>query len=103
MAAWEVLALCAEASGALSPWLTTWEAALTHPMAVQRLAEAVARWEDDLLADELPWDAWEDEEDKLAELTAWLVRHAPAWPRAHGAREDVLYQIRLPGHTDNDR
>ena len=41
----EVFALCAEASGTLSPWLRTWEA-LTHPMADQRLAEAVARWDD---------------------------------------------------------
>lgn len=96
VAACEVFALCVEASGTLSPWLKTWEA-LTHPMADQRLAEAVARWEDDLLGDELPWDALEDKEDKLAELTAWLVRHAPARLRAHGASEEVLHRIRLLG------
>ena len=96
VAAYEVLALCTEASGTLSPWLKTWEA-LTRPTAGQRLAEAVARWEDDLLRDELPWDALEDKEGKLAELTAWLVRHAPARLRAHGASEEVLHRIRLPG------
>jgi hypothetical protein len=77
VAAYEVLALCAEASGTLSPWLETWEA-LALPTADQRLAEAVARWEARLLRDELPWDALENKEDKLAELTAWLTRHAPA-------------------------
>jgi hypothetical protein len=85
VAAYEVLALCVEASGTLSPWLKTWEA-LTHPMAGQCLAEAVARWEGDLLRDELPWDALENQEDKLAELSAWLVRHAPA---GSGLRESL--------------
>jgi hypothetical protein len=102
VAACEVLALCAEASGTLSPWLKTWEA-LTHPTASQRLAEAVARWEDDLLRDELPWDALEDKEDKLAELTAWLVRHALARLRAHGASEEILHRIRLLGLSDPAR
>lgn len=99
VAACEVLALCVEASGALSPWLKAWEA-LTHPVAGQRLAEAAARWEDDLLRGELPWDALEDnedKEDKFAELTAWVVRHAPARLRAHGASEEVLHRIRLLG------
>jgi hypothetical protein len=94
--AYDVLVLCAEASATLSPWLNTWEA-LTHPMADQRLAETVAHWEYDLLGDQLPWDAWEDEEETLAELTAWLVRHAPARLRAHGVPEELLHRIRLLG------
>jgi hypothetical protein len=96
VAAYEVLALCAEASGTLSPWLRTWEA-LTLPTADQRLAEAIARWQDDLLRDELPWGAREDEEDKLAMLAAWLVRHAPARLQALGVSEEVHHRIRLLG------
>ena len=96
MPAYEVLALSAEASATLSPWLNTW-AALTHPVADQRLAEAAAHWEYDLLGDRLPWETWEDEEETRAELTAWLVRHAPARLRAHGVPEELLHRIRLLG------
>ncbi|MFC7641365.1 hypothetical protein ACFQX6_10545 [Streptosporangium lutulentum] len=41
-------------------------------MADQRLAEAIAHGEYDLLGDELPWDAreWEGEEETCAELMA---------------------------------
>ena len=94
--AYEVFAFCAEASGSLSSWLDTWEV-LTHPTADQRMAEAVARWEDDLLRDRLPWDAWENEDETLAELTAWLVRHAPARLWAHGVSKELLHRIRLLG------
>ncbi|MEV1244813.1 hypothetical protein ACIBO2_41440 [Nonomuraea sp. NPDC050022] len=80
----EVLVLCTEASGTLDPWLAAWEA-VAHPVADQRLAEAVAHWESDLPADRLPWDAWDEEEDKRAKLSAWLARHAPARLRAYGA------------------
>jgi hypothetical protein len=96
----EVLALCVEASGTLSPWLKTWETIITHPTAGERLAEAVARWEGDLLRDELPWDALEDEESKVAELSAWLARHAPGRLRAPGPCVEVPRQIRLPGLSD---
>jgi hypothetical protein len=91
---YEVLAVCAEASAALCPWLASWEA-LTRPVADQRLAEAVAYWEYDLLGDQLPWDAWNDEEDMRAALTAWLVRHAPGRLRTHGASEQLLHRVRL--------
>ena len=76
VAACEVFAPWVEASGTLSPWLKIREA-LIHPMADQRLAEAVARWVDDLLGDELPWDTLENQGDKLAGLTAWLVPPGP--------------------------
>jgi hypothetical protein len=92
--AYEVLALCAEASATLGPWLASWEA-LTHPVADQRLAEAVTHWEYDLLGDQLPWDTWNNEEDTRAELTAWLVRHAPGRLRTHGAPEWLLHRVRL--------
>ncbi|WP_395365622.1 hypothetical protein ACHGLA_32165 [Streptomyces sp. YH02] len=98
----DLLVLIAEASGTLSPWLDAWEA-LSGPVADGHLAAAADRWEYDLLGDQLPWSAWEDEEGMRAELTAWLVRHAPARLRAHGAPEDLLHRIRLLGVTGPDR
>ncbi|MCZ4122811.1 hypothetical protein [Streptomyces sp. H39-S7] len=100
--AYEVLILGAEASGALSPWLRTWEA-MTGPAADQHLVEAATRWECDLLNDELPWEAWENGEQMRAELTVWLLRHAPARLRAIGASEELLHRIRLLGVTGPDR
>ncbi|GAA3090705.1 hypothetical protein GCM10017562_72080 [Streptomyces roseofulvus] len=93
-----VLLLTAEATGTLTPWLATWEATPT-PEADRHLAEAVEHWAYDLLADQLPWSAWAAEEETRAELTAWLVRHAPARLRAHGAPEDLLHRVRLLGVT----
>jgi len=92
----EVLVVCTEASGTLDPWLAAWETP-AHPVADQRLAEAVALWESDLLGDQLPWDAWDDEADKLATLSAWLVRHAPARLRSHGAPEQLVHRVGLLG------
>jgi hypothetical protein len=100
--AYEVLVLSAEASGTLSPWLQTWEA-LSDPVADQHLAETAAHWEYDLLGDQLPWDAWENEEEMRAELTVWLVRHAPARLRALGVSEELLHRVRLLGLTGLDR
>ena len=96
--AYEVLALCAEASATIRPWLNTW-GALTHPVADQHLAEAATHWEYDLLGDQLPWDAWENEDETRAELTAWLVRHAPARLRSQGSSGELLHRIRLLGLT----
>ncbi|MET9520309.1 hypothetical protein [Streptomyces sp. NPDC002994] len=102
MPAHEVLAVCAEASATLSPWLTTWEA-LAHPVADGHLAEAAAHWEYDLLGDELPWDAWDNEDDLCTELAAWLVRHAPDRLRAQNVPEELLHRIRLIGLPGPDR
>ncbi|MGW0533988.1 hypothetical protein [Streptomyces sp. NPDC003032] len=63
------------------------------------LAETAALWEYDLLGDQLPWRAWEDEDILRAELADWLVRHAPARLRAHGVPEELLHRIRLVGLT----
>ncbi|AOP50939.1 hypothetical protein SL103_02765 [Streptomyces lydicus] len=98
----EVLACCAEASGALTPWLAAW-AAQTGPVADRRLAEAVGRWECDLLRDELPWHAREGGDERRAELTDWLVRHAPARLRPLGAPEELLHRVRLLGLTGEAR
>jgi hypothetical protein len=94
----EVLALCAEASGTLSPWLQLWEAQ-THAVADHHLVEAVVHWECDLLGDQLPWATWnwEDEEEPRTELTAWLIRRAPARLRAQNAPEELLHRVRLLG------
>ncbi|MFF5284799.1 hypothetical protein [Streptomyces sp. 62] len=96
--AYEVLALCAEASGTLGPWLRTWEA-LDDRVADRHLADAVDRWEYDLLGDELPWGAWDDADALCTELAAWLVRHAPARLRALDAPEELLHRVRLIGLT----
>ncbi len=92
------LALCVEASGDLSSWLDVWEA-LEHPVADRNLVEAVDTWDYDLLADELPWDTSYDKDQKLAVLTTWLTRHAPARLRAHNAPDDLLQRLRLIGLT----
>ncbi|MGW8883890.1 hypothetical protein [Streptomyces sp. NPDC055749] len=95
VSAHEVFAVTAEATATLTPWLNTWEA-LTHPVADQRLAEAAAHWEYDLLIDQLPWTARVDTAEMMrAELTAWLVEHAPARLRSHGVPEQLLHRIRL--------
>ncbi|MEU0218112.1 hypothetical protein ABZ281_24740 [Streptomyces sp. NPDC006265] len=46
----QVLALCAEASGTLEPWLAEWERQ-TGRLSDLRLAEAAAEWEYELLGD----------------------------------------------------
>ncbi|WTU09477.1 hypothetical protein OG787_19305 [Streptomyces sp. NBC_00075] len=99
----ELLGLCAEASGTISPWLTVWEA-LDHPVADRHLAEAADHWEHDLLGDELPWQTWgnDNADDMRTELTAWLVRHAPARLRTRNATaetEELLHRVRLMGLT----
>ncbi|MFH8370952.1 hypothetical protein [Streptomyces sp. NPDC018031] len=100
--AYEVLAAVAEASATLTPWLGVWEALDTAPADAQ-LAEAAARWEYDLLGDELPWETREDAEDRRAELAGWLVRVAPPRLRSHGAPEELLHRVRLIGVTGADR
>lgn len=94
----DVLALCAEASATLGPWLDTWETH-DHHVADRHLAEAAAHWEDDLLGDQLPWEAWDDTDILRTELATWLVRHAPARLRAQDAPEELLHRIRLIGLT----
>lgn len=96
----EVFALCAEASGEVGPWLATWQA-LDHPHADRCLAQALARWEYELLGDALPWNTWHDEEEAAlrAELTTWLIRHAPTRLRTHPQSGDLLHRIRLLGLT----
>ncbi|MFF0275201.1 hypothetical protein ACIQ9R_12020 [Streptomyces sp. NPDC094447] len=96
----ELLALCSEASDTLGPWLAVWEA-LDDPVADRHLAEAAAHWDYDLLGDELPWPAWEEENAEAfrLELGAWLVRHAPARLAPRDGHEDLLHRIRLIGLT----
>ncbi|MEL5955646.1 hypothetical protein AADR41_12845 [Streptomyces sp. CLV115] len=97
----ELLAVVVEASGTLTPWLTRWEAQTGVP-ATQHLTEAAAHWEYHLLGDELPWEAWDSEDDggeMRAELTAWLLDHARPRLIAHGAPDELLHRIRLVGLT----
>ncbi|MFE6338555.1 hypothetical protein ACFVOK_35930 [Streptomyces sp. NPDC057798] len=94
----QLLALCAEASGTLTPWLDTWEA-LDHPVADRHLAAAVAEWEYELMGDALPWGTWDDEDALRAELTAWLVRYAPDRLRALDGTDELQHRVRLLGLT----
>ncbi|MEU7043421.1 hypothetical protein AB0A77_20465 [Streptomyces varsoviensis] len=98
----EVFALCAEATGVLGPWLRAWERH-DHGTADQHLARAVGSWEYDLLDDQLPWDTWHNADDMRDELTNWLLRHASARLRAHGAPEELLHRVRLFGLSGLDR
>jgi hypothetical protein len=78
----KLLPLMVEASARLDPWLRAWEV-VGHPAADLQLAEAVVHWSDHLLEGVLPWTTYETEEEQTrAELTAWLVRHAPEPLRA---------------------
>ncbi|MGW1513518.1 hypothetical protein [Streptomyces sp. NPDC002394] len=101
----EVLAVCTEAAGTLTPWLSVWEQQ-SHPTATEHLAESLDGWEYDLLMDVLPWRTDRDEEDAeetRVELTAWTVSHAPARLRAQHAPEHLLHAVRLLGLTGPDR
>lgn len=100
--AYDALAVCAEASGRLHPWLEEWEK-LTGPVADQRPAAMVACWEGDLPADRLPWYTGHDEEELRTTLTAWLACHAPVRLRARGAPERLLHRVRLLGLPWDDR
>ncbi|MEU4462694.1 hypothetical protein AB0G20_03050 [Streptomyces sp. NPDC024017] len=75
----QVFAMCAEASGTLSPWLADWEEQ-TGYRSGRRLVEAASEWEYELLGERLPWSVgWyehEEEEELRAELVAWLLGHA---------------------------
>lgn len=102
--AYEVFALCAEAYGALRPWLADWERH-DHLVAGRHLATAVEHWEYYLLGDELPWTTWYWEDDKVrcAELSAWLTAHAPARLRALDVPDELLHRVRLMGLTGDAR
>ncbi|WP_067478959.1 hypothetical protein [Actinomadura hibisca] len=104
--AYETFVGVVEASGSLTPWLATWETVRT-PAADQHLAQAIERWEYDLLGGVLPWNPWltsEEEDDRrYAELTSWIARHAPDRLRRHGASERLLHGVRLIGLTGPDR
>ncbi|MFJ9176499.1 hypothetical protein [Streptomyces sp. NPDC102360] len=101
----QVLAMCAEASGTVTPWLAAWERQ-TGPLSDQRLAEAAEEWEYELLGDQLPWfvNWYENDEDRMsADLAAWLHGHAAARLRASGAAPELLRRIGLLALTGEDR
>ncbi|MFC6016651.1 hypothetical protein ACFP2T_10605 [Plantactinospora solaniradicis] len=94
--AYDVFEVLAEATaGRLRPWLGDWEALDGHPVADQRLTEAVAHWVGDLLGDSLPWFAAGNDDGTRVELVTWLVRHAPARLRSQGGSEELVYRVEL--------
>lgn len=100
----EAFALCTEASGTVGPWLTSWEGTL-HPLADQRLAEALAQWDFYLLEETLPWSTMDNEEQKRRDLTVWLLRHAPSRLGSHNDSDhlrNVLRLMAIPGLTRFD-
>ena len=89
--------LCVQASGAVDPWLASWEAT-RHPLAAQRLAEALGHWDAELLWDTLPWSTLYHQDDKRRDLTNWLLRHAPSRLADHGSDhlQNVLRLLAIP-------
>lgn len=101
----QVMAMCAEASGTVAPWLADWERH-TGPLSDQRFAEAAEAWEYDLLGDQLPWyvNWYENDEDRMsAELAAWLHGHAATRLRAAGASPELQRRISLLALTGEER
>ncbi|WP_062642133.1 hypothetical protein [Streptomyces maremycinicus] len=101
----QVLVMCAEASGTLAPWLADREEHTGH-LSDRRLAEAAAKWEYELLCENLPWYVgwYEHDEEKLrADLTTWLLHHAATRLRESGAPADLQHRIRLLGLTGEAR
>ncbi|MGW1267721.1 hypothetical protein [Streptomyces sp. NPDC002491] len=101
----QVLAMCAEASGTLGPWLADWEQHTGGP-SDRRLAEAAGHWEYELLGDSLPWHVhWpeHDEEELRAELVGWLLGHAATRLRTSHAPADLRHRIQLLALTGEDR
>lgn len=101
---YDALALCAEAAGTVGPWLSSWEAT-RHPLADQRLAEALRHWDSELLGDVLPWGDPGYDDDQCRDLTTWLLRHAPARLGTHGDPahlRNVLRLLAIPSPTRYD-
>ncbi|WP_405712881.1 MULTISPECIES: hypothetical protein [unclassified Streptomyces] len=98
----DLLALSAEASGTLGRWLAHWETQ-SGATADRHLVEAAARWDYCLLGDQLPWYTWDDEEEKRAELTTWVLDHVRPRLVACGVPDELLHRIRLLGLTEPAR
>ncbi|MCM2575957.1 hypothetical protein [Streptomyces meridianus] len=101
----QVLAMCAEESGTLGPWLADWDER-TGCLSDRRLVEAAQEWECELLGDRLPWyvNWYEHDEDEMrAELVAWLLGPAGRRLRNAGALQDLQHRIRLLGLSGEER
>ncbi|WP_425825640.1 hypothetical protein [Streptomyces fractus] len=101
----QVMAMCAEASGTVAPWLADWEQQ-TGPLSDQKLMEAAEAWEYELLGDQLPWfvNWYENDEDRMsADLATWLHTHAAARLRACGAPQELQRRIGLLALTGEQR
>ncbi|MEU1516547.1 hypothetical protein ABZ490_31145 [Streptomyces sp. NPDC005811] len=84
---------CALILDSLAPLLERWE---PGPVADAHLADCAARWESELVFDELPFSWWvpDDEPAVLAALQAWLAARAPACLRTAG-RPDLALRAEL--------
>ncbi len=101
----QVMAMCAEASGTVGPWLAVWEG-LEGPLCDQRLVDAVRVWEYELLGDSLPWYVdWYDHDEAVmcAELTAWLLGRGAERLRRADAPAELRHRVRLMGLHGEER
>lgn len=92
----EAFALCTEAAGRVNLWLAIWET-LDHPLATRRLAELVDEWGLTLLSDDLPWPTIDRKEEKLRDLTNWLLTHAPRRLAGHDRLLNILNRLAIAG------
>ncbi|ONI66796.1 hypothetical protein BWI15_26730 [Kribbella sp. ALI-6-A] len=92
----EAFALCTEAAGTAEPWLVIWES-LDQPSANRRLGELVDEWGLNLLGDDLPWSTIDREEQKLRELTTWLLVHASSRLAGHERLLNIVSRLALTG------
>ncbi|HEY3514441.1 MULTISPECIES: hypothetical protein [Kribbella] len=73
--------------------------AVRHPLADQRLAEALTQWDFHLLQDMLPWSTLAHEEEKRRDLTTWLLRVAPSRLGNNGDADHLRNVLRLMAIT----
>ena len=85
-----------EAAGIVKPWLAIW-GTLDHPLATQRLAELVDEWGLTLLSDDLPWQTIDRKEEKLRDLTTWLLTHAPKRLAGHDRLLNIVSRLAITG------
>ncbi|MFI7005928.1 hypothetical protein [Streptomyces sp. NPDC050145] len=101
----DVLSVCAEASGTLTPYLDTWTRT-TGPVSDAHLILAATEWEYDLLGDDLPWQGnWYDtDRDRLrTDLADWLLTEATPRLASAAAPDELRRRISLLALHDEPR
>jgi hypothetical protein len=86
---YDVFEMCATILRTMTPLLDCWD---RHPVADAHLTPCADEWLYHLVVDDSPFSWWYhgDEETVVAELQAWLARHAPARLRAQGESDFAI-------------